>query len=67
LIRAAGTLHPDSAAWAYFMRTIIKLPREKTPDVFVAIRRREWIGASDALAAVRAAALRGDSQKRQVA
>jgi hypothetical protein len=57
-IRAASALHPDSGAWAFFMREIVKLPREMTPAVFRAICRREWTFAPDPLATVRSHALR---------
>jgi hypothetical protein len=56
-IRAASALHPDSGAWAFFMREIIKLPLEMTPQVFWAIRRQEWTAAADPLATVRSRAL----------
>jgi hypothetical protein len=57
-IRAASALHPDSGAWAFFMREIVRLPREMTPAVFHAIRQREWALAPDPLATVRSHALR---------
>src|SRR5690242_4888536 len=57
LIRAANALHPDSGAWAFFMREIVKLPRRMTPEVFRAIRRQEWALAPDPLASVRSQAL----------
>jgi hypothetical protein len=33
-----GVLQPGSGAWAYFMREIIKLPREMTPAISQVIR-----------------------------
>jgi len=62
-IRAASTLHPDSGAWAFFMREIVKLPREMTPAVLRAIRRQEWTLAPDPLAAVRSHALQAATRR----
>jgi hypothetical protein len=36
--KTASALHSDSGAWAFFMREIIKLPREMTPAVAQVIR-----------------------------
>ena len=56
-IKAAGALHPDSGAWAFFMREIIGLPREMTPVVSQVIRLQAWKSAPDPLEAVRSEAL----------
>lgn len=56
-IKAAGALHPDSGAWAFFMREILKLPREITPVVSQAIRLERWKVAADPIEAVRSDAL----------
>jgi hypothetical protein len=56
-IEAASGLHPDSGAWAFFMREIIKLPREMTPAVSQVIRLERWKFAPDPLEAVRSDAL----------
>jgi hypothetical protein len=53
-IKAASDLHPDSGAWAFFMREIIGLPREMTPAVSQVIRLERWKFAPDPLEAVRA-------------
>src|SRR5438067_2495074 len=39
-IEAASGLHPDSGAWAFFMRHVVRLPREMTPAVSDAIRKQ---------------------------
>jgi hypothetical protein len=52
-IEAAIALHPESGAWAFFMREIIKLPREMTPAVCQVIRLGRWRGAADPLEAIR--------------
>lgn len=52
-IKAASNLHPDSGAWAFFMREIIGLPREMTPAVFQVIRLERWQFAPDPLEAIR--------------
>jgi hypothetical protein len=56
-IQAASALHPDSGAWAFFMREVIKLPREMTPAVSQVIRLEKWKHAPDPLEAVRSDAL----------
>jgi hypothetical protein len=56
-IKAASALHPDSGAWAFFMREIIRLPREMTPVVFQVIRLEMWKLAPDPLEAVRSEAI----------
>ncbi len=63
-IKVASGLHPDSGAWAFFMREIVKLPRELTPAVSRAIRQTEWTLASDPLATVRSRALRVANTRR---
>jgi hypothetical protein len=62
-IRAASTLHPDSGAWAFFMREIVKLPREMTPAVFRAIRRQEWTLAPYPLQTLRSHALQAATRQ----
>jgi hypothetical protein len=56
-IKAASALHPDSGAWAFFMREIVKLPREMTPAVTQMIRLGNWEFAADPLEAVRSDAV----------
>jgi hypothetical protein len=56
-IEAARSLHPDSGAWAFFMREIVKLPLELTPVVSQIIRMEMWKLASDPLEAIRSEAL----------
>jgi hypothetical protein len=56
-IKAAAALHPDSGAWAFFMREIVKLPVEMTPAVSQVIRLERWKFAPDPLEAVRSDAL----------
>jgi hypothetical protein len=56
-IKAAVALHPDSGAWAFFMREILKLPWEMTPVVSRVIRQAKWKSALDPLLAVRSDAL----------
>jgi len=56
-IKAAAALHPDSGAWAFFMREIVKLPIEMTPAVSQVIRLERWKSAPDPLEAVRSDAL----------
>jgi len=56
-IKAASALHPDSGAWAFFMREIIGLPREMTPAVRQVIRLERWKSAPDPLEAIRSDAL----------
>jgi hypothetical protein len=58
-IKAASALHPDSGAWAFFMREIIRLPREMTPAISQVIRLEMWKLAPNPLEAVRSAANRG--------
>lgn len=57
-IRAASRLHPNSGAWAFFMREIIRLPMELTPAVVQIIRIEAWKLAPDPLDAIRMEALR---------
>lgn len=57
-IQAAGALHPDSGAWLFFMREVLKLPREMTPAVYQAIRLEKWKLALDPLAEIRSGALK---------
>src|ERR1700722_3704006 len=56
-IKAASALHPDSGAWAFFMREIMRLPREMTLAVFQVIRLQMWKLAPDPLEAVRSEAI----------
>jgi len=56
-IKAAAALHPDSGAWAFFMREIVKLPIEMTPAVSQVIRLERWKLAPDPLEALRSDAL----------
>lgn len=56
-IKAARALHPDSGAWAFFMREVIRLPREMTPAVLQVIRLERWKVEPDPLEAVRSDAL----------
>jgi len=56
-IKAASALHPDSGAWAFFMREVVRLPREMTPAVLQVIRLERWKVAPDPLEAVRSDAL----------
>jgi hypothetical protein len=57
VIRAASALHPDSGAWAIFMREIVALPHEMTPAVSQVIRLERWKSAPDPVEAIRADAL----------
>jgi hypothetical protein len=52
-IRLASTLHPESGAWAFFMREVIKLPVEMTPEVIQVVRLGLWKLAANPLTAVR--------------
>jgi hypothetical protein len=56
-IKAASALHPDSGAWAFFMREIVRLPYEMTPAVSQVIRIERWKFAPDPLESVRSDAL----------
>lgn len=56
-IKAASALHPDSGAWAIFMRELVRLPLEMTPAVFQVIRLEQWKNAPDPLKAIRSEAL----------
>ena len=56
-IKAASALHPDSGAWAFFMREIINLPREMTPAVCQVIRLGQWHDAPDPVEAIRSYAI----------
>jgi hypothetical protein len=53
-IKLASTLHPESGAWAFFMREVMRLPVEMTPAVIQVIRLETWKLAPDPLEAVRA-------------
>src|ERR1700761_5875575 len=57
-IKAASRLHPNSGAWAFFMREIVRLPLELTPAVVQVIRIQSWKLAPDPLEAIRVEALR---------
>jgi hypothetical protein len=57
-IKAAGTLHPESGAWAFFMREVVRLPREMSPAVCQVIRLERWKHAPDPLESIRSDALR---------
>ena len=61
-IQAASALHPDSGAWAFFMREIVKLPLEMTPAVSQVIRLERWKAARDPLAAIRSDAVQAHSR-----
>lgn len=52
-IRAASKLHPDSGAWAFFMREVVKLPHEMSQAVFQVIRLERWKDAPHPLEAIR--------------
>src|SRR5580658_7645469 len=56
-VQAASALHPDCGAWAFFMREIVRLPREMTPAVSQVIRLARWKSEPDPIAAVRSDAL----------
>ena len=56
-IKAASALHPDSGAWAFFMREVVRLPREMAPAISRVIRLERWKFAPDPLEAVRSDAL----------
>ena len=55
-IKLASTLHPDSGAWAFFMREVMRLPAEMTPAVIQMIRLETWKLAPNPLEAVRSEA-----------
>jgi hypothetical protein len=57
-IEKASALHPASAAWAFFMREIVRLPCEMTPAVSQVIRLAKWKIAPDPVAAVRSDAIK---------
>lgn len=57
IIKTANTLHPDSGAWAIFMREIVGLPHEMTPAVSQVIRLEQWKFAPDPVEAIRSDAL----------
>jgi hypothetical protein len=61
-IKTASSLHPDSGAWAFFMREIIRLPYEMTPAVSQVIRLGSWKLAPDPLEAVRSDALQAHTR-----
>ena len=52
-IRLASSLHPESGAWAVFMREVMRLPAEMTPAVIQMIRLGSWKLAIDPLEAIR--------------
>ena len=56
-IKAASALHPNSGAWAFFMREVIGLPLEMTPAVHQVILLERWKSAADPLEAIRSDAL----------
>jgi hypothetical protein len=56
-IKAAAALHPDSGAWAFFMREVVKLPIAMTPAVSQVIRLERWKSAPNPLEALRSDAL----------
>ena len=55
-IRLASSLHPESGAWAFFMREVMRLPVEMTPAVIQIIRLGNWKLAVNPLEAVRSEA-----------
>jgi hypothetical protein len=55
-IKLASTLHPESGAWAFFMREVMRLPAEMTPAVIQMIRLESWKLAINPLEAVRSEA-----------
>ena len=61
-IKAASVLHPDSGAWAFFMREIIRLPCEMTSVVYQVIRQERWKFAPNPLEAVRSDALQAQRE-----
>ena len=61
-IKAASALHPDSGALAFFMREVIRLPREMTPAVSQVIRLERWKFARDPMEAIRSDALQAHSR-----
>jgi hypothetical protein len=56
-IKAAAALHPNSGAWAFFMREIIRLPFDMTPAVSQVIRLERWTSAPGPVEAVRSDAI----------
>ena len=52
-IKLASTLHPESGAWAFFMREVMRLPAEMTPAVIQMIRLENWKLAPNPLEAIR--------------
>ena len=56
-IKAASALHPDSGAWAFFMREIVRLPRQMTPTVFQVMRLGLWKSSPDPIEEVRSNAI----------
>lgn len=52
-IKLASTIHPESGAWAFFMREVMRLPVEMTPAVIQVIRLESWKLAPDPIEAVR--------------
>jgi hypothetical protein len=56
-IKSASALHPDSGACAFFMREVIRLPREMTPAVNQMLRLEMWKLSPEPLEAIRSDAL----------
>src|ERR1035438_3777091 len=56
-IKAASALHPESGAWAFFLREVIRLPREMAPAVSQVIRLESWKFAPDPVEVLRSGAL----------
>jgi hypothetical protein len=52
-IKLASALHPESGAWAFFMREVMRLPVAMTPAVIQVIRLESWKSAPDPIKAVR--------------
>lgn len=61
-IKLASTLHPESGAWAFFMREVMGLPAAMTPVVIQVIRLGSWRLATDPLKKVRSDALEAYSR-----
>lgn len=56
-VRAASRLHPESGAWAFFMREVVRLPRAMTPAVSQVICLGRWRDAPDPVESIRLDAL----------
>jgi hypothetical protein len=63
-IKLASALHPESGAWAFFMREVMRLPVAMTPAVIQVIRLESWKSASDPINRMhlRRISVRGPSQ-----